>query len=438
MEIGFLIPQAGDSPATPGPSLLGETGQCQELTEAGIFSVLLNDAVKKMDDTQTPPPSDADNPIEPAPLAAVDNYAMEAASIGIAGAACSQLCDVPEAATPVAGKAEQQPVLSHDQQNELSVKHEDSQITNGPAIRNGRSTPANLAPVPFGQPAGDPPLPHTMSSGSLTANQKPIPVMEEQAGGDLPSLAYVNGNAQSPGGPSPTVPEQGEQETTGPGQALSVRMMGASGAGGQDLSGAFAQGEGEGRLLSSSMAGTPESAARGQQLPHFDALFTPAQQPQPSPQGTGASVVTPAADQLKLTQAFLGEDHLATVTGSRGMAQTVQVELPSHEAGPLSVRISMTEQTVHAQFTTDRSDLGAVLIGRQDQLQQNLTRSGFELGQFQVHINQEGRQETFADRQSRRHGGAPEQQSQSQGHEQHAQDRERPHHRPTRALSLFA
>lgn len=98
----------------------------------------------------------------------------------------------------------------------------------------------------------------------------------------------------------------------------------------------------------------------------------------------------------------------------------------------------MTDQTVHTQFTTDRNDLGALLFMRQDQLQQNLAKSGLELGQFQVHIDQQGRQEALPDRQSRRNGGASEQQPASQDHNQQAQDRERPNHRSSRALSLFA
>jgi hypothetical protein len=98
----------------------------------------------------------------------------------------------------------------------------------------------------------------------------------------------------------------------------------------------------------------------------------------------------------------------------------------------------MVDQTVHTQFTTDRSDLGTILIGRQDQLQQNLTKSGLELGQFQVHINQEGRQDAFPDRQSRRNGEASERQLASQDQNRQSQDRERPQHGAPRALSLFA
>jgi flagellar hook-length control protein FliK len=120
------------------------------------------------------------------------------------------------------------------------------------------------------------------------------------------------------------------------------------------------------------------------------------------------------------------------------MSQTIHLELPSHDSGPLNVRISMMDQTVHTQFTTDRNDLGALLFMRQDQLQQNLIKSGLELGQFQVHVNQEGRQDALPDRQSRRNDGTPEQQLASQDHNPQAQDRDRPNHRPLRALSLFA
>jgi hypothetical protein len=176
---------------------------------------------------------------------------------------------------------------------------------------------------------------------------------------------------------------------------------------------------------------------RGNQSQFFNGQFTTAMQAQSSAPGEGSSVVTPAADRLK-TQAFLGEDQSATVTAVSGKIQSVHVELPKHDSGPLSVRISMTDQMVHAQFTTDRNDLGALLFTRQDQLQQNLAKSGLELGQFQVHIDQRGQQEALPDRQSRRNGEPPEQPPASQDHNQQAQDRERPDHRPPRALSLFA
>ncbi|MEO8338970.1 MAG: flagellar hook-length control protein FliK, partial [Nitrospirota bacterium] len=206
----------------------------------------------------------------------------------------------------------------------------------------------------------------------------------------------------------------------------------------QDLFGSDAQGEGEGTFFQSGDSGTPDSMTRDNQSLFFNGQFTSAGQTQSPTQGVGSSVVTPEADHLKMAQTLLGEDHSATMTSAYGKAQVVHMELPSHDSGPLSVRISMTDQTVHTQFVTDRNDLGALLFIRQDQLQQSLTKSGLELGQFQVNVDQRGQQEALPDRQPRRNGEAPDQQPASQDHHQEAQDRERAAHRNSRVLSLFA
>jgi len=491
MDIGLFIPPIEGSSTQPSSSMLSENGQTEPPTESGAFSILLNDAVKKID-----------HPIEPVLQTAVDSHATEALLTDMAGVACSQLCLVQEVATPVAGKAEllsdptelngqslesspliQQGLaeaLPHDngtlgsesvslalpqagtsdssvssspqshvdpalvgETSAIPAKQTDPRTQDEPPIRNGRGASANLAPAPPEQPLGEPALAGTVAPVSLTANRKAIVAMEQPGGGSSPSALYLNGNAQSVGGasldnrPSSVVQHQGEPETAVPGQALPVRMAGGSSEGGQEPFGASAQGDGGGAGFHSNGSETPESGGRGTQSTLFSDLATTARQTQSPPQGIGPSVST-TAEQLKSAQAFLGEDHSATMTAPRGMAQTVQVELPSHEAGPLRVRISMMDHTVHTQFTTDRSDLGAILIGRQDQLQQSLTKSGLELGQFQVHVNQEGRQEASPDRQSRRNGGASEQQPAAQGQSEHSHDQERPNYRSTRTLSLFA
>ena len=319
-----------------------------------------------------------------------------------------------------------QPLVDPAQSGEAPVmtpKQAASRTTEESPIRNGRGAPVDLAPVPLEQPSGGSALLRTPPPGSLISDQWPSPIMEHQGARSFLTVTSVNGGVQSLDQPSAIVQEQGTQETTLLGQPLSVPVIGESGEVEQDPFGADAQGAGEGTFF---------------QPPIFSGQFTSARQAQSLPQGEGSSVVTSTGDQLKMTQAFLGEDHSTTMTSAPGKAQTVHVELPFHDSGPLSVRISMTDQTVHTQFTTDRNDLGALLMGRQDQLQQNLTKSGLELGQFQVHIDQQGQQETLQDRQSRRNGGASEHQSASQNHNQQAQDRERANHRPSRVLSLFA
>ena len=268
--------------------------------------------------------------------------------------------------------------------------------------------------------------------------------MEDQGARNVLPAASVNGGVQSLDRPSTEVQpsamvqEQGTQETTIAGSIAISPCDWRKRGGDKTYSGLMHREREKGPSFTPGKMGLLESVTRGNQSPFFNGQFTSARQAQSSPEGEGSSVVTSTGDQLKMTQAFLGEDHSATMTSAPGKAQTVHVELPSHDSGPLSVRISMTDQTVHTQFTTDRNDLGAFLFRRQDQLQQNLAKSGLELGQFQVHIDQRGRQEALPDRQSRRNGGASEQQPASQDHNQQAQDRERPNHRPSRALSLFA
>jgi flagellar hook-length control protein FliK len=273
------------------------------------------------------------------------------------------------------------------------------------------------------------------------SDQSPSPVLENQGARNVLLAALENGGVQPLDRPSTEVPPsmkvQGQvtEESLLPSQSLSATVIGVSG---QNPFETDAQGAGEGTFFDSGENGTPESVMRDNQSSFFNSQLLSARQAQSSIDGERSPGVTPASDQLKTAQAFLGEDHSANITSASGKAQVVHVELPSHDSGPLSVRISMTDQMVHTQFTTDRNELGALLFTRQDQLQHNLAKSGLELGQFQVNIDQQGRQEALSDRQSRRNGGGFEQQPAPQDHNQQAQDRDRPAHRPSRALSLFA
>jgi len=343
--------------------------------------------------------------------------------------------DSPSASAP-------QPVLDSDQSSEVPATPIDSSTTNKPAIRNGRDIPAHLAPVPLEQPSDASALTDTRPPSPLISDQGAPPIMKNQGGTNLLPAAHGSGIVPSLARPStdihtsPIIQEHGDQETTLLSQSLSVRVIEDSGRGEQGSFGDLAQGAGS--LFQFNASGTPESVMRGNQSPLFSDQFMLAQQTAPSPQGIGSPVVTSTADHLKLTQSLFSGDHSATMTSTPGIPQTIHVQLPSDDSGPLNVRISMTDQTVHTQFTTDRSDLGALLFMRQDQLQQTLVKSGLELGQFQVHVNQEGRQDALPDRQSRRHDGMPDQQPASQDHNSQTPDRERHNHRPLRALSLFA
>jgi flagellar hook-length control protein FliK len=261
--------------------------------------------------------------------------------------------------------------------------------------------------------------------------------MKDQGDRNLLSALSINVETQPRDRPSievlPTMKaqEQATKEPLSASQSVFASVIVDNNEREQDFFEADAQGAGEGAFFDSGENRASESAARDNQPSFFNNQFTSIRQTQPSADGEKPSVVTPSTP--------VEEDHSATVTSSAsGKAQVVRLELPAHDSGPLSVRISMTDQMVHTQFTTDRNDLGALLFARHDQLQHNLAKSGLELGQFQVHIDQQGKQEALPDRQSRRNGSELEQQPASQDHRQPAQEQGRNNLRPSRVLSLFA
>jgi hypothetical protein len=483
--------------------VLSEKDQLQQGAESGTFSALLKDVAKSLSDEQHPAFSTADDPMEPASLSEAGDHATGAALSGIVAVSLFPAQNPPVAVGPVADKAESlegftklqvqstesitllpqglsvgalpedltiqtEPVpvdspkswtadssidtlrrqgIDLDRSGETPARQEVPRATDESPIRNSRSASVVPPPIPIEQLSGHSTLPNKIAPNPLIPDQGPSPVMEEQGTKIVLPAASANEVSQSFERPSTGMQplaiaqEQGAHATSLPDQSLSVSVIGEGGGGERNPFGTDAQGAGGGTFFRSGESGAPESGPRGNQSQSFNGQFTSVLQEKALPQGESSSVVTPAADRLKMTQAFLGEDHSATVASASGKSQTVHVELPSHDSGsPLSVRISMTDQMVHTQFTTDRNDLGALLFTRQDQLQQSLAKSGLELGQFQVHIDQRGQQEALPDRQSRRNGEAPEQQPASQDRDQQAQaqDRERPNPRPSRTLSLFA
>ena len=340
-----------------------------------------------------------------------------------------------------------QPTIVPGQSGEASAmtpKQTVSRTMGESLVWNGPVAQADLSSDPLNQPASHSLAPSTLPQDSPISDQETIPLMEHQGARNVLAAAYMNGGGQSlerPGRgnqPSAVIQEQEAEETTLLGQPLMALAVGDSEGRGQDPFGADPQGR-EGEVFFHAMdSGALELATHDNQSSFLNSQFASARQSLLSTQGEGSTVATSVGDSLKTTQAFLGEAHPAITTLPSGKAQVVHMELPSPDSSPLSVRISMTDQTVHAQFTTDRNELGALLFTQQDQLQSNLAKSGLELGQFQVHVDQQGKQEALPDRQSRRNGETSEQQSTSRDQHQQAQDRERSTPRPSHALSLFA
>ncbi len=475
---------------------MSEKDQFRKSSETGTFSDLFKNVVQSLSDEQHLAVSNADDSIESASLPEANDHATEAVLSGIVVVSLSPVQDHPVTLGPVSDQAVSlegvtelrvqstesipllpqsqsvgtvpgdltirteavpgdlpktadsstdslpPPALDLDHSGETPARQEVPRATDGSPILKSRTAPVVLPSVPLEQLSANSTLPTKTPQDSLIAEQGSSPVIEDQGATRIFTAASVNVVTQSPERPLPgmqplaMVQEQGTYAATLPGQSLSASVIGEGGK--RNPFGTDAHGAGGETFFRSEESRAPESGTRGNQSQLFNGQFTSALQSQSPPQGEGSSVVTPAADRLKMTQTFLGEDHSATMMSAPGKVQTVHVELPSHDSGPLSVRISMTDQMVHTQFTTDRNDLGALLFTRQDQLQQSLAKSGLELGQFQVHIDQRGQQEALPDRQSRRNNGESEQQPAPDGRNQKSQDRERHNLRPLGALSLFA
>ena len=502
MEVRHPLVLTGGAGSPTRAGALGEREQLTQPAQGGTFSALFKDLAQNIPDEKASFPSESHDPVEPTPSSDVGKQETIASVMGAALASNSAVLDPqmasvavadsgtstqdaqgfsPQGSEPIpsvfptvrvqtheAGAKGQDPVatgaalpittdlpsrpalqppVDPAQSGELPAlapKQTISGTTGEAPIRNGRDAVIDLAPVPLEQPSDHSALLSTPPLVSLNSSQLSSPVVANQERTNLLSSTSVNGGAHplprpSTGNQSSEIgSEQGTQGATLLGQSLSTTIMGDSGRGQEHSSGADRQGQGEGTLFHSRTSRAPDSLVRDSQVPLFIDQFTSARQTQSSPQAEGSSAVTATADHLKITQAFVGGDHPATMTSASGMAQTVHVELPSHDSGPLSVRISMTDQMVHTQFTTDRSDLGHILLTRQDQLQQDLTKSGFELGQFQVHIDHHGQQEGPPEWHPRQQGEAREDTRPQHQAEPQEQEKKRQEARSTQGLSVFA
>lgn len=501
MEVGHHIALTLGAGAPNSSSALSERGQHSQPAQGGTFSALLKDLAQNIPDEGSSSPGESEDPTESTQPGDAGEQAALASVMGIVlvssvagdsqappsaeeGAESAQVAQSPSPesmeanpfepkdgsvvqthkalatgedsvlieATPLtttdlSSDGAQQPLDDPAQSGDVRAtppKQTASRTTDESAIRNDRTASLGLSPVPLIQPSGESALLSPSSTSSLIPGQMPTPVVENQETKNLLVAASVNGAAHPLDRPLTgiqppiIVADQGTQGTTPLGQTLPSMMMGESGRGQEESFGAEGQGQGEGPLFRSRTNGALESLARDNQSPIFIDQFTSARQTQPSLPGEGTSTVTPAAEQLKMTQAFLGEDRAGHLTVGSGSSHTVHMDLPSHDFGPLSVRISVTDQMVHTQFTTDRSDLGHVLLTRQDQLHQDLTKSGLELGQFQVHIDRHGQQEAPPEGQSRRQGEARGDNRPQQQAEQQEQDEKRQHTRSIQVLSVFA
>jgi len=162
-------------------------------------------------------------------------------------------------------------------------------------------------------------------------------------------------------------------------------------------------------------------------------------QPLPYQQGQGGTPsnlqLTPAPTVPPPAQTL--RPGLDAETSQVPATHAVQFDMAPAEFGQLRVRVLLSDHTIHTHMSTDRAELGQMLMGQQEQLNTQLSAAGLDLGRFQVQVNQERTNHSGQEWQSQAQGGSSKQQG-----DPRQQDRSPetpvPSQKRTGLLSLFA
>ena len=70
--------------------------------------------------------------------------------------------------------------------------------------------------------------------------------------------------------------------------------------------------------------------------------------------------------------------------------QSLHLEVHPANTGPVQLRVSLANHTVHTNVITDRAELGNYLLARQGHLEQAFQTNGLDMGQFRVLVDRQG------------------------------------------------
>ncbi|TAJ26178.1 MAG: flagellar hook-length control protein FliK [Nitrospirae bacterium] len=70
---------------------------------------------------------------------------------------------------------------------------------------------------------------------------------------------------------------------------------------------------------------------------------------------------------------------------------SIQVDVNPADLGRVQVRVVLSDQTVHANVTTERAGVGEFLAANQGRLEAGFSASGLQLGEFKVTVDSQGR-----------------------------------------------
>ncbi|MFO0778538.1 MAG: flagellar hook-length control protein FliK [Nitrospira sp.] len=144
------------------------------------------------------------------------------------------------------------------------------------------------------------------------------------------------------------------------------------------------QGNAETRAFTMESANLP--VTNGQTLESFAAASHSQTTIVPTIPASGAltSHTHPAAPVVELTPQPLAS-----------MIRSVVVDVAQPDLGHVNIRVAMMNDSVHAHFSTDRTEVGQFLINGQDRLQTTLQANGLDMGQFRVDIDRQNGGRSF-------------------------------------------
>ncbi|MBH0201296.1 MAG: flagellar hook-length control protein FliK [Nitrospira sp.] len=87
--------------------------------------------------------------------------------------------------------------------------------------------------------------------------------------------------------------------------------------------------------------------------------------------------------------------HDTAESSMRFMTRSVVLDVAQPDLGHVNIRVAMTNDVVHTQFSTERLEVGQFLVSSQDRLQAALQATGLDMGQFRVDIDRQSAGRSF-------------------------------------------
>jgi hypothetical protein len=108
-------------------------------------------------------------------------------------------------------------------------------------------------------------------------------------------------------------------------------------------------------------------------------------------------------------------------------SRSVAFEVMQPDLGRINVRVAMAHDIVHTHISSDRADIGQLLVNGQDRLQAALQATGLDMGQFRVDIDRQSggrafQQSAYQDQDHGRGGNQPFSHQDGRHHSQAAQE----------------